>query len=146
MFYIQSLINFYTTFQGQKCVEHISCFRRLTDLNIFQNFSISSRTSGLTTAEQCQILVRLKELIHLRRGDFLCEVLEYLDCRPNYQNIKLKLQEFWPSEEYYFHNENQLKLVRKYCPHIKNVYFIYKRDCCGSLAILENFLCITGNI
>ena len=107
---------------------------------------MSSRTSGLTTSEQCQILVRLKELIHLRRGDFLCEVLEYLDSHTNYQNIKLNLQEFWPSEDYYFHTENQMKLVKKYCPHIKKVYFMYKSDCCGDLAVLENFGCLTGNI
>ena len=107
---------------------------------------MTSRTSGLTTAEQCQILVRLKELIHLRRGDFLCEVLEYLDFRPNYQNIKLKLQDFWPSEDYYFHTENQMKLVKKYCPNIKNVYLMYKSDCCDNLAVLENFVCLTGNL
>ena len=87
-------------------------------MNIFQNFSVTSRTSGLTTAEQCQILVRLKELIHLQRGDFLCEVLEYLDFRPNYQNIKLKLQDFWPSEDYYFSyrksNEVSEEILSKY--------------------------------
>ena len=117
----------------------------MTDLNIFQNFSISSRTSGLTTSEQCQILLRLKDLIHLRRGDFLCEVLEYLDSRPNYNNVKLKLQDFWPSEDYYFHNESQLSLVKKYCPNIRNAYFIYKPDCCeGGLAVLGNFICLTG--
>ena len=90
--------------------------------------------------------MRLKDLIHLRRGDFLCEVLEYLDIHiSNSNNVKLKLQEFWPSEDYFFHTDHQLSLVKKYCPHIKTAYFMYKRDCSGSLNVLENFICLTGN-
>ena len=130
---------------GKACVDYISCFRRLTDLNVFQNFSSSSRISGLSTAEQCQILLRLKELIHLRRGDFLCEVLEYLESQTNYRNVKLKLKEFWPSEDYYFHTDYQLNLIKKYCPYIENAYFMYKFDCCSNLTQLQCFLCLTGN-
>ena len=130
---------------GKACVDYISCFRRLTDLNVFQNFSTSSRISGLSTAEQCQILLRLKELIHLRRGDFLCEVLEYLESQTNYRNVKLKLKEFWPSEDYYFHTDYQLNLIKKYCPYIENAYFMYKFDCCSNLTQLQCFLCLTGN-
>ena len=136
----------FSSISGQKCVDYISCFRRLRDINIFQNFSTSSRTSGLTTAEQCQILVRLKDLVHLRRGDFLCEVLEYLDSRPNLHNVRFKIEEFWPSEEYHFHNENQMCLVKKYCPNIKDAYFMFKRDPSESLSILENFVCLTGKM
>ena len=112
---------------------------------MFQNFSSSSRISGLSTAEQCQILLRLKELIHLRRGDFLCEVLEYLESQTNYRNVKLKLKEFWPSEDYYFHTDYQLNLIKKYCPYIENAYFMYKFDCCSNLTQLQCFLCLTGN-
>ena len=130
---------------GKACVDYMSCFRRLTDLNVFQNFSSSSRISGLSTAEQCQILLRLKELIHLRRGDFLCEVLEYLESQTNYRNVKLKLKEFWPSEDYYFHTDYQLNLIKKYCPYIENAYFMYKFDCCSNLTQLQCFLCLTGN-
>ena len=130
---------------GKACVDYISCFRRLTDLNVFQNFSTSSRINGLSTAEQCQILLRLKELIHLRRGDFLCEVLEYLESQTNYRNVKLKLKEFWPSEDYYFHTDYQLNLIKKYCPYIENAYFMYKFDCCSNLTQLQCFLCLTGN-
>ena len=130
---------------GKACVDYISCFRRLSDLNVFQNFSSSSRINGLSTAEQCQILLRLKELIHLRRGDFLCEVLEYLESQTNYRNVKLKLKEFWPSEDYYFHTDYQLNLIKKYCPFIENAYFMYKFDCCSNLTQLQCFLCLTGN-
>ena len=130
---------------GKACVDYISCFRRLTDLNVFQNFSSSSRINGLSTAEQCQILLRLKELIHLRRGDFLCEVLEYLESQTNYRSVKLKLKEFWPSEDYYFHTDYQLNLIKKYCPYIENAYFMYKFDCCSNLTQLQCFLCLTGN-
>ena len=112
---------------------------------MFQNFSTSSRISGLSTAEQCQILLRLKELIHLRRGDFLCEVLEYLESQTNYRNVKLKLKEFWPSEDYYFHTDYQLNLIKKYCPYIENAYFMYKFDCCSNLTQLQCFVCLTGN-
>ena len=139
----KSMFLFYVS--GQKCVEHISCFRRLRDLNIFQNFSTSSRKSGLTTAEQCQILVRLKELVHLRRGDFLCDVLEYIDSKPNLCNVRLKIEEFWPSEDYHFHNPDQMTLVKTYCPSIKDVNFMFRRDISEHLSILENFSCLTGN-
>ena len=130
--------------KGQTCVDHISCLRRLTELNIFQNFSTISRTSGFATSEQCQLLLRLKELVHLKRGDFLCEVLEYVNDRPNLHNTKLKLKGFWPSEDYFFHNDYQMKLVNKYCPQISKACFMYKQECCGSLSVLENFRCLAG--
>ena len=127
-------------------MEHISCFRRLTDLNIFQNFSTLSRGRGLSTAEQCQILMRLKQLTHLHRGAFLCEVLEYINTKPNWKNTKLKLQDFWSSEDYFFHNEYQMSLVRQFCPEINKAYFMYKQECCGSLFVLTNFQYLTGNM
>ena len=146
---MHSCNNIWSTFdfvQGQKCVDHISCFRRLTDLNIFQNFSTLSRGIGLSTAEQCQIIMRLKELIHLHRGAFLCEVLEYITTRPNWKNTKLKIQDFWSSEDYFFHNEYQMSLVRNFSTEINKAYFMYKQDCCGSLSVLTNFGRLTGNM
>ena len=113
---------------------------------MFQNFSTLSRAGGLSTAEQCQIIMRLKELIHLHRGDFLCEVLEYINAKPNWNNTRLKLQDFWASEDYYFHNEQQMSLVKKFCPDIRKAFFMYRQDCCDSLNILTNFGCLTGNI
>ena len=67
--------------KNQTCVDYILTFRNLTELNIFK--------TGLEDSEICQILVALKNLIHLPRGDFLCDVLEYLDTEASL-NIQFK--------------------------------------------------------
>ena len=38
----------------------------------------------------------------------------------------LKIQEFWASEEYFFHSEEQMDLVSKYCPDIKQMLFMFQ--------------------
>ena len=81
----------------------------------------------------------------MRRGDFLCEVLEHVDSKPNLHNARFKIEEFWPSEDYHFHNENQMSLIKKYCPYIKDVYYMFRRDISRSLSLLENFDCLSGN-
>ena len=51
----------------------------------------------------------------LVRGDFLCEALEVLagesHDRGEAEPPKLLLEEFWSSEEYFFHDTEQLNLV-----------------------------------
>ena len=69
---------------------------------------------------------------HLDRGDFLAEVIEYLHGEnmeklvKDVNLMKLKVQEFWASEEYFFHTEEQMDLVSKYCPDIKKMLFYFQ--------------------
>ena len=67
---------------------------------------------------------------HLDRGDFLAEVIEYLHSEVMgklvEEPIKLKVQEFWASEEYFFHTEEQMYLVSRYCPDITKMLFYFQ--------------------
>ena len=68
---------------------------------------------------------------HLDRGDFLADCCEYLEESENMGKIiknppTLKIQEFWASEEYFFHTEEQMDLVSKYCPDIKKMLFYFQ--------------------
>ena len=70
---------------------------------------------------------------HLDRGDFLAEVIEYLHgentetlIEDDVNSMKLKVQEFWASEEYFFHTQEQMDLVSKYCPDIKKMLFYFQ--------------------
>ena len=119
--------------KDQICVDYILCFKNLVEINIFK--------TGLQDNEICQILVGLKNIIHLPRGDFLCDVLEYLEEEASLA-IQFKIQEFWASEEYYFHTEEQMLLVAKYCPGIQTALFMFRDDCCQSLLILSHFNCL----
>ena len=116
--------------KDQICVDHILCFKNLVELNIFK--------TGLLDSEICQIIVSLKEIRHIPRGDFLCEVLEYLEDEVTL-DIQFKFEEFWASEDYFFHTEEQMMLVAKYCPKIHTALFMFRDDCCRSLLVLNHF-------
>ena len=116
--------------KNQMCVNHILTFTDLIELNIFK--------TGLQDSEICQILVALNNIKHLPRGDFLCEALEYLDDELSL-DIKFKIQEFWASEDYFFHTEEQMLLVAKYCPGIRKAMFMFRDDSCKDMLILSNF-------
>ena len=91
---------------------------------------------------QADILQGLPQLKHLDRGDFLADCCEYW--HENSENMEkiitsttstmdekinpptLKIQEFWASEEYFFHTEEQMDLVSKYCPDIKKMLFYFQ--------------------
>jgi len=67
-----------------------------------------------------------------------------LNCQENGQDLpELLLEEFWPSEEYYFHDEGQMTLASRLCPKVKNVQFQFSRECVSSFsAALANFKCL----
>ena len=49
----------------------------------------------------------------------------------------LLIQDFFPSQKYYFHEEYQLEMVAKFCPFIKNIFFVFHEACVtGLLTIL----------
>ena len=68
-------------------VPYILELEHLEDLNVFG--------TGLAVESKAKLLVGLKNLLHLRRGDFLCDALEHLAEHHNAVNLRLKLQNFW---------------------------------------------------
>ena len=59
----------------------------LEDINVFG--------TGLSVESKAKVLVGLKNLMHLRRGDFLCDALEYLAENHSTVNLRPKLHNFW---------------------------------------------------
>ncbi len=77
--------------------------------------------TGLTPWGHSKILRGLKRLRVLVRGDFLCEALEVIcqECSDAGQELPtLELEEFWSSEQYFFHDSEQLQMVNRVslCP------------------------------
>ena len=101
---------------------------------------------------QCDVLLGLPYLKHLDRGDFLADAIEHLEEFENTMGYKigekipskvpkitsLKVQEFWASEEYFFHSEEQMALVSKYCPDIRTMLFMFDKTVC-QLDVLASF-------
>ena len=57
-----------------------------------------------------QVVCGLPELVHLERGDFLCDVIDF--CDENNLVKTFKIEDFFSSEEYYFHSEDQARIVQ----------------------------------
>lgn len=68
-------------------VPYILELEHLEDLNVFG--------TGLAVESKAKLLVGLKNLLHLRRGDFLCDAIEFLADNHQTLNLRLKLQDFW---------------------------------------------------
>ena len=66
---------------------YILQFERLEELNVFG--------TSMGVESKAKLLVGLRDLVHLRRGDFLCDALEYLEENHSAVNLRLKLQDFW---------------------------------------------------
>ena len=73
-------------------VESLQRLTKLIDLNIF--------SCGLTAEGQARLLTGLPSLLNLRRGDFLCDALEWIEKE---QELRLNITEFFSSETYHFH-------------------------------------------
>merc|ERR1712156_248510 len=76
----------------------------------------------------------------------LADVVEHLEEEANMTNSKvikrmpsLKVQEFWASEEYFFHTEEQMASVSKYCPDIRQMLFMFQKTSCQQLSVLASF-------
>ena len=106
----------------------------LVQLNIFH--------TGLTTFGQAKILGRLKRLKRLIRGDFLCEALALLKAERLENDLPvpvLLLEEFWASEDYFFHDADQMALVAEMCPRIAKMMFQFDEQSAGSFLVLATF-------
>lgn len=67
--------------------------------------------TSLTPSGHAIILQGIHRLRILVRGDFLCEALENLESSGKIPN--LALEEFWSSEQYFFHSAHQMSLVQQ---------------------------------
>ena len=115
--------------KGDECVDYILAFKQVVEMNLFH--------TGFEVHQLSKILSHSKELRHLQRGDFLAEVVEYLEIsRP--QTV-LQIQDFWASEDYFFHSREQMLLVSKFCPNITKAMFMFELQACDDLSILNEF-------
>ena len=103
------------------------CLPTLLQFRLLQDLGISK--TRLTAEGQATLIMGLKHLLHLPRGDFLCEALEWIAWDEMYQSKpypKLMLRNFWASEVYFFHTSDQMKLVSEMCPDINDMLFMYQ--------------------
>ena len=83
---------------GDDCVDSVLAFKQIIDLNLFD--------TGFDVSQLARILEGSKNsLRHLQRGDFLAEAVEAIA-----EGTRLKVEEFWASEDYYFHTRQALLL------------------------------------
>ena len=116
------------------CIPTILKFTNLEELGI-------SKTR-LTAEGQAALILKLKNLLNLPRGDFLCEALEWIAWEEMYEKKpypRLKLRNFWASEVYFFHSVEQMKLVSEMCPDIEDMLFMYQDKYTCSLDVLAYF-------
>eukprot|EP00092_Neocalanus_flemingeri_P011127 GFUD01011983.1.p1 GENE.GFUD01011983.1~~GFUD01011983.1.p1 ORF type:complete len:587 (+),score=118.39 GFUD01011983.1:23-1783(+) len=125
------------------CIPKLIQFENLHELGIAK--------TKLTTEGQATVIMNLKNLHHLPRGDFICDALEWVAWDEMYEDNqyrnrietvtkpKLKLQNFWASEVYFFHTTDQMKLVSEMCPDIEDMLFMYQDRYTCELAVLANF-------
>ena len=53
------------------------------------------------------------------------------------------IQEFFPSQKYYFHEDWQMEMVAKSCPYISKMFFIFHENCVQDYLILLPFAHLT---
>ena len=67
-----------------------------------------------------------------------CEALEELS-----QTVKippkLEIEEFWSSEDYFFHDEAQMALVHQMCPKMRKMMFQFSKEVMTDVLFLVNF-------
>jgi hypothetical protein len=109
------------------CLEHIAALTNLEELNMFNT----------TIDEECKarLLLSLPKLTNLVRGDFLCDALGWIDYME--ESPQLLLTEFFPSQQYYFHEDWQMEMAARFCPFISKMFFIYHEDCVPGYVVLE---------
>ena len=116
------------------CIPNMSKFQNLEELGIAK--------TRLTAEGQATLIMTLKNLTNLPRGDFLCEALDWVAWEEMYEHKPypiLKLQNFWASEVYFFHTTDQMKLVSEMCPDIEEMLFMYQDSYTCKLDVLSEF-------
>ena len=76
----------------------------------------------------------------LVRGGFLCEALEAISLAvPRSAWPRLQLEEFWSSEDYFFHDAAQMALVREMCPRMRKIMFQFSKEVMTDVLFLTSF-------
>ncbi|MGB1599187.1 MAG: hypothetical protein ACPIOQ_40940, partial [Promethearchaeia archaeon] len=84
----------------------------INEINIFQ--------CGFSDEGKGQILNGLPKLVKIPKGDFLCDALAWIeDEDPIYM-----IDNFFPSQKYFFHEDWQMEMVSSCCPYISKMFFI----------------------
>ena len=111
-------------------VRDIVICKKIIQLHIFH--------TGISRFGQARILIGLPELRCLVRGDFLCEALELVRNSEDFWTT-LMLEEFWSSEDYFFHDVYQMKVVSEMCPLIRKITFQFNLEVISDYMVLSNF-------
>ena len=61
--------------------------------------------------QKAKLLLSLPNLTRLMRGDFLCDALGWIDYME--ETPTLLVTEFFPSQQYYFHEEWQMEMAAR---------------------------------
>jgi len=88
---------------------------------------------------KARVIMRLPRLRHLVRGDFLCDALGWIEYLEEVEEPLYDLQEFTPSQSYFFHETWQMEMVGRMCPNLSKILFIQHPDSCPSVDLLKIF-------
>ena len=100
--------------------------------------------TSITVEGHSALLFKLKQLKVLVRGGFLCEALEYMSDNCKTAMLpQLGLEEFWASEDYYFHSDYQMELVARMCPKMRKMMFQFSTEVMTNLLTLAQFSALT---
>lgn len=116
---------------GDEAFEFIAAMKNIQDLNIFN--------TKLTDEYKAKLLMRLPNLRVLRRGDFLCDALGWVDYLEEMDTPVFQIKEFFPSQQYYFHEDWQVETVHRMCPFIEKMLFIFHEQYVPSYLVLAPF-------
>jgi hypothetical protein len=78
----------------------------------------------------------LPKLVSLPRGDFLCDVLGWIDYLEEMEDPIFLIRDFFPSQSYYFHEAWQLELASRMCPFISRMLFIFHETCVPDFLVI----------
>ncbi|CAB4061573.1 unnamed protein product [Lepeophtheirus salmonis] len=115
----------------QDSIPYIIKLRNLEKINIFQ--------CDFSTQDQLEVLVGLPNLLHLHRGDFVGDVADELAESDKYDSFRSQVKDFWASEEYYFHSEEQMMNVVKFFPKIEKMLYMFQPLQSSPMSVLGLF-------
>lgn len=112
---------------NDKSISYILMCSNINEINIFQ--------CGFSDEGKGQILNGLPKLVKIPKGDFLCDALAWIeDEDPIYM-----IDNFFPSQKYFFHEDWQMEMVSSCCPYISKMFFIFHEKCVPDYLVLLPF-------
>lgn len=114
-----------------KSVAVITQCSNITELNV--------TGTSISDEGKARLIMGLPRLKHLVRADYLCDALGWIDYLEEVEDPVFEIEEFLPSQSYYFHETWQVESAARMCPNIKKMLFIQHPTCCPSLKPLQAF-------